>query len=57
MKSVEQKVFAGTPILKIDMSFMKEHDIDLTILVVLTNSDKFHMDILMGNTCYQLDGK
>lgn len=46
LKSVDQKVSAGTPILKIDLSFIKEHDIDFTIPIVLTNRNEFHIDIL-----------
>lgn len=43
---VNQRVKAGTPVLKLDLPFMKEKNIDLTTPVILTNGDNFTMEIL-----------
>ncbi len=41
-----QKVKAGTPVLKLDLEFMREKNIDLTIPVIVTNSGDYTMEIL-----------
>lgn len=41
-----QKIKAGMPVLKLDLALMREKNIDLTIPVIVTNSDEYIMDIL-----------
>lgn len=43
MSSVNKKVKAGDPILKLDLDYMKENDIDLTMPMVLTNGDEYDL--------------
>lgn len=52
LAKVNQKVKAGDPILKVNLTFMKEKEIDLTIPVVLTNGADFTLTILQDEgTC------
>lgn len=43
---LNQKVEAGDPILKVDMEFMKENQIDLTTPIILTNGAEYDMEVL-----------
>lgn len=43
LASVHDKVKANDPILQIDMKFMKEQNIDLTMPIVLTNGEAYEM--------------
>lgn len=39
------KVTKGTPLIEIDMEFMKEHNMVLTTPMVITNSTDFHFEV------------
>lgn len=41
LAKVGQRVKAGSPVIKMDVSFLKERNLDLTIPVILTNGEEF----------------
>jgi sugar PTS system EIIA component len=54
---VGAKVKAGTPLIKFDAHYMKEHQIDMSVIVALVNWSKFHYtkkhlnEIVKSDTC------
>lgn len=44
-----KKVKKGTPIIEIDRDFMKQNNINLITPMIIANSDKFNLDIELGD--------
>ena len=43
----QQKVKKGDPVIKLDVSFLKKQNLDLTVMVILLNGNDFNIDIQM----------
>lgn len=51
LKTVNSRVKAGTPILKLDRNFLNEQNIELTIPVIVTNGSSYQLN------CHKTEGK
>lgn len=51
------KVMQGMPILKVDLNYMKEQEIDLTTPMVITNSSEYLITIVVEETHVTKDSK